>query len=53
MISATTWSIVSRGISGAGGDGGGLQSAHGFDLLPLVMLAGQVRGWNDSRKHTT
>jgi len=45
-----TWSIASRGISGAGGVGGGLRSVQGFDLLPLVMLAGRVRGWNDSRK---
>jgi len=50
MISVTTWSIASRGISGAGGGGGGLQSVQGFDLLPLGMLAGRVRGRNDSRK---
>jgi len=50
MISATTWSIASRGILGAGGGGGGLRSVQGFDLLPLVMLAGRVRGRNDSRK---
>jgi len=51
MISATTWSIASQDISGAGGRGGGLRSIRGFDLLPLVMLAGRVWGWNDSRKH--
>jgi len=50
MISATTWSIASRGISGAAGGGGGLRSVRGVDLLPLVMLAGRVRGRNDSRK---
>jgi len=50
MISATTWSIASRGILDTGGGGGGLRSVRGFDLLPLVMLAGRVRGWNDSRK---
>jgi len=50
MISATTWSIASRGISGAGGGGGGLPSVWGFDLLPLIVLAGRVRGRNDSRK---
>jgi len=50
MISATTWSIASRDISGARGGGGRLRSVRGFDLLPLVMLAGRVRGWNDSRK---
>jgi len=50
MISATTWLIASQGISGAGGGSGGLRSVRGFDLLPLVMLAGRVEGWNDSRK---
>jgi len=50
IIAATTWSIASRGISGAGGGGGGLRSVRGFDLLPLVMLAGRVPGRNDSRE---
>jgi len=50
MILATTWSIASRGISGAGGGGGSLRSVRGFVLLLLVMLAGRVRGRNDSRK---
>ena len=53
MISATTWSIASRGISGAGGGGGGLRSVQEFDLLPLVMLAGRVRGRNDLRKRAS
>jgi len=51
MISARSWSIASRGISGTGGGGGGLLLVHGFDLLLLVMLAGQVWGRNNSRKH--
>ena len=51
MISVTTWSIASRGILGVRGKGGGLQAVGGFDLLPLVMLAGRVQGRNDSSKH--
>jgi len=50
MILATTQSIASQGISGAGGGGEGYRSVCGFDLLPLVILAGRVRRWNDSRK---
>jgi len=50
MILATTWSIASRHISGAGGRGGSLRLVRGFDLLPLVMLAGRVRRWHNSRK---
>jgi len=50
MISATTWPIASRDISGAGGGGSGLRLVRGFDLLPLGMLAGRVWGRNDSRK---
>ena len=47
---ATTQSIASQGISGAGGGGEGYRSVCGFDLLPLVILAGRVRGRNNSRK---